>query len=93
MSRRSRRKLDVVLKPAAIRDLRKLEKRDQRRIGEKIDALSTDPRPHGVEALKGKGGFLRARVGNFRIIYLLDDEAREIVIARVRHRRNAYRKM
>ncbi len=93
MGRRSSRKLDVVLKPAAIRDLRKLEKRDQRRIGDRIDALRADPRPPGMEVLKGQEGFVRIRVGDYRIIYLVDDEAREVLVVKIRHRRNAYRKL
>lgn len=93
MGRGSRRKLAVVLKPAAIRDLRKLEKRDQRRIGDRIEALALEPRPAGMELLRGREGFVRVRVGDYRIIYLVDDGAREVLIVKIRHRRNAYRKM
>ena len=92
MGRGSRRKLAVVLKPAAIRDLRKLEKREARRIGDRIEALVQDPRPAGMETLKGKEGFVRIRVGDYRIIYRVDDEAAEVLVVKIRHRRNAYRK-
>ena len=93
MGRRSSRKLDVVLKPAAIRNLRKLERQDRRRIGDRIDALAAEPRPSGMERLRGKEGLVRIRVGDFRIIYLVDDEAREVLVVKIKHRHNAYRKL
>ena len=43
--------------------------------------------------LRGKEGFVRVRVGDYRIIYLVNDEDGEVLVVKIRHRRNAYRKL
>jgi mRNA interferase RelE/StbE len=45
-----------------------------------------------VVALKGGEGLLRIRVGEYRIIYAVEDDARRIVVERIAHRREAYRR-
>jgi mRNA interferase RelE/StbE len=59
----------IAFTPQAAKALRELERGIQKRIGEKIDQLARNPRPHGVEKLSGMGGAHRVRVGDFRIIY------------------------
>ena len=83
----------VDLKPAAARDLRKLPEDARRRVAARIDALETDPTPAGVEALKGESDFYRLRVGDYRILYRIDRKVRLILVARVGHRREVYRKV
>lgn len=82
----------VVLKPAAFRDLRKLPEEARRRVAVRIDALASDPRPPGSEALKGEPGLYRLRVGDYRILYQLDGKACLILVIHVGHRREVYRK-
>ena len=82
----------VVLKPAAVRDLRKLPKDIRRRVATRIDALATDPRPAGVEPLKGEPDCFRLRVGEYRILYQVERKAHAVLIARIRHRREVYRR-
>jgi mRNA interferase RelE/StbE len=82
----------VDLKPAAARDLRKVPEDARRRIAARIDALATDPRPAGVEALKGEPDCFRLRVGEYRILYQLERKARAVLIARIGHRREVYRR-
>jgi mRNA interferase RelE/StbE len=81
----------VVLKPAAVRDLRKLPEDIRRRVAVRIDALVGDPRPHGAEALQGEAGLYRIRMGDYRIIYQVQDKALLVVVVRARHRREIYR--
>jgi mRNA interferase RelE/StbE len=83
----------VVFKPAALRDLRKLPEDVKRRVAVRIDALANDPRPHGAEALQGEPDLYRIRVGEHRIIYKLEKKALVVLVIRVGHRREVYRKI
>lgn len=62
----------------ASRQLDDLTTQDFRRIDERIDALSIDPRPNGVTKLWDK--VHRIRVGAWRIIYIIDDAKRVVLI-------------
>jgi mRNA interferase RelE/StbE len=56
-----------------------------------IDALADDPRPHGAAKLAGRDDF-RIRVGDCRIVYAVDDEEKLLLVARIAHRREVYRR-
>jgi mRNA interferase RelE/StbE len=71
--------------------LKKLDRPVQRKVVECLESLSTDPRPKGVEKLCQYPKFWRIRVGEYRIIYTIDDENGIIIMLLVRHRRDAYR--
>lgn len=63
------------------------------RVVEAIQRLADNPRHSGVRKLKhSKIGGYRVRVGDYRIIYDIDDERREVLILRVMHRKETYRK-
>lgn len=79
--------------PAARRDLRRLSPDVRRRIAARIDALADDPRPTGARALAGPDRFLRLRVGEYRIVYDVDDASQTITIKLVMHRRDVYRRL
>ena len=81
----------IDLKLAAARDLRKLPEDVRRRIAVRIDALATDPRPAGVEPLKGEPDCFRLRVGGYWILYQVEWKAHAVLIARIGHRREVYR--
>lgn len=74
----------------AVKDLAAISPPYSRQISQKIEALASDPRPDGVAKLSGHLGY-RVRSGNYRILYLINDEAKTVTIYRVRHRREAYR--
>ena len=78
--------------PQGARDLRKLPRRDQRRVAARIDALARDPRPPGVEKLKGGHDIWRIRVGNLRVLYTIAQQIVTVTIVRISHRREAYRR-
>ena len=63
----------------------------QRRIDRKILALADDPRPHDVKALHGEKGFYRVRVGDYRIVYRIEDTIITVIIVWIRHRKDVYR--
>ena len=76
----------------ALRELRKLDKRTARRVLRAITGLAADPRPAGVRALSGQpAGTMRLRVGDFRVVYVIDDEEIRILVVRVAHCREVYR--
>ena len=77
--------------PAAERGLRKVHPEIRARIRGAIIKLATDPRPPGARSLKDRPGFLRVRVGDFRIIYTIEDEVLKVIVVRVGHRRDVYR--
>lgn len=53
--------------------------------------LTHDPRPPGVKKLAGSRVDWRLRIGEYRIIYEIDDRARTVTVMRVAHRRESYR--
>ncbi len=60
------------------------------RIANRISALQENPRPAGTKKLKGGGGY-RLRMGDYRVVYTVDDNSRTVIITVVAHRREAYR--
>lgn len=78
------------MRPAALRALKRIDRQNQARIRGAIALLAADPRPPGATALKGRPG-LRVRVGNFRIIYTIEDDKLLIVVVKLGHRREIYR--
>lgn len=75
---------------AAARQFRKLPSQAQWRLKERIDRLADNPRPPGVVAIKDSSGALRLRVGDYRVIYRVEDERLVILVVRVGHRREVY---
>jgi len=75
----------VELAPAAQRQLRRFPPGDAARLRGPILALAIEPRPPGAVKLAGTD-FWRLRVGDLRIIYVVDDAASLIVIVRVARR-------
>jgi mRNA interferase RelE/StbE len=81
----------LLIKHFAEQDLRVLPQAIFDRINAKILALRDDPRPSGVRRLSGSMQGWRIRVGDYRIVYQIDDDAHAVTIVRVKHRREAYR--
>ena len=81
----------VLLRPGAERQRRKLDDKTRRRINDALLSLEETPRPPGVVKLRNTESEWRIRVGDYRIIYEIDDDETLIVILRIKHRREAYR--
>jgi mRNA interferase RelE/StbE len=82
---------EVVVAPAADRQLRKLPTNVQRRIVSAAEQLSVNPRPPGVKKLEGGDELYRIRVGDYRIIYQIAEQQVLVLILRIAHRKDAYR--
>ncbi|MGK2956055.1 MAG: type II toxin-antitoxin system RelE family toxin [Solirubrobacterales bacterium] len=79
----------IEVRPAAARSLRKLDPQVRRRIQGAIALLAEDPRPPSARPLKGRPG-MRVRVGDYRIIYTVEDDVLLIVVVALGHRREVY---
>jgi len=76
---------------SARKQLQGLNRALARRILARIENLAEMPRPPGCVKLEGALGLWRIRVGEYRVIYEIDDRRRLIDVNAVRHRRDAYR--
>lgn len=81
----------INIKPSAQKDLDKLPDKEVIRVASKIFLLSQNPRTIGTQKLTEQEAY-RIRVGNYRILFEIDDAAETIVIYRVKHRKEAYKK-
>ena len=72
------------------RELDKLPLESYERVKEAIRRLSEESRPSGCKKLTGRDGW-RIRVGDYRVIYEIDDKAGSITVLHVGHRRDIYR--
>lgn len=77
--------------PRAVRDLGALPANDQRRIARAIDRLAEHPHPRGARKLQGADPLWRLRVGDHRVIYLVEHDRIVVTVVRVGHRRDVYR--
>ncbi|GIX46094.1 MAG: translation repressor RelE [Candidatus Tectimicrobiota bacterium] len=82
---------EVLLERTAERDLRRLSTEDFHRIISHIRTLAENPRPSGCRKITGSKSDWRIRVGDYRVIYEIDEKAKAVRVMRVRHRREAYR--
>jgi len=83
--------LDVVLERGAEKDLNRLPPDVFQRVITALCGLKESPRPPGSKKLSGSPPGWRIRVGDYRIIYDVDDRAKCVRVLRVRHRREVYR--
>ncbi len=81
----------VQITPAARKQIKPLPKKDKIRILNKIESLASDPRPARSKQLIGEAGLHRVRVGDYRIVYSIDDEVLVVLVAKVGHRKDVYR--
>jgi len=81
----------VLFAPAAERQLYRLPEAVQPRIVRAAEALANAPRPPGTRKLEGSRGRWRIRVGDYRIVYEIREEALLVLVVRVGHRRDVYR--
>ena len=79
----------IEIAPAAERQIRKLEVTTRQRIFKKIEALGNNPRPIGVEKLIS-AELYRVRVGDYRIIYEIEDRVTRVLVLKVGDRKEIY---
>lgn len=81
----------VVWKRSAKKELKKLPKDIIVNIISTVESLKNEPRPVGVKKLVGTQHTYRQRIGNYRIVYSIENELLAIEVVRVGHRKDVYR--
>ena len=81
----------VELTRSAEKDLRRIDRSRVASVYAAMEGLADDPRPHGAKKLVGADRTYRIRVGDYRIVYEIEDEVLVVLVIRVVHRREAYR--
>lgn len=82
----------IVIKPSARKELRKLPVHIATSIARKIDNLAKNPQPEGCKKLvNNKEELWRVRMGDYRILYAIDDTVRIVDIQHVGNRRDIYK--
>jgi len=81
----------ILLKPSATKDLDRLPVIEVKRLLSHITKLINDPRPIGIQKLTNDEGF-RIRSGNYRILFEINDKLQTILIYRIKHRKDVYKK-
>ncbi len=82
----------IEFRPAAAREFKKLPHTAKERLGEEIEKLAENPRPPSVKKMAGAENLWRVRVGDYRIIYEIQDARLIVLIVTIGHRREVYRK-
>ena len=83
---------EVGFKPAALRQLRKLDANIQISILTEIESLADDPRPSDCKKLKGETDLYGIRVsGTYRVVYKIQDKQLLVTVIKLGHRRDVYR--
>ena len=81
----------VEVKPSARKELEGLPNSVLPRAVRKMESLGDNPRPAGCKKLKGYRDQWRVRVGDWRVVYIIDDAAKLISVTRIAHRREVYK--
>ena len=84
-------KYKVRITRSAEKQLARLPAEDQRRVAMAMVALGAEPRPHGVRKLAGVEAAYRIRVGQYRIIYEIDDGAVLVLVLKIGNRKEVYK--
>lgn len=77
-------------KQSAQKELDALDQTLFTRIDSRIAALADNPRPAGCKKLKSYKDHWRIRVGNYRVVYIIDDTNKRVHVTRIAHRREVY---
>ncbi len=80
----------VALTSSAAKELKRLSSQLIARIVPRLENLASNPRPPGCKKLKGGDKEWRVRVGDYRVVYIVDDQKLLVEVTRIRHRRDVY---
>ncbi|MFV9691834.1 MAG: type II toxin-antitoxin system RelE family toxin [Desulfobacteria bacterium] len=86
-------KYRIEVKRSAAKALKKIPKPDRKRVSEKIDSLAEKLPNPDITKMKGNNPFHKVRIGNYRIIYEIQDDVLLILIVKIGHRKDIYRNL
>lgn len=81
----------VAFKASVEKDLKRIDRSTVPRILSAVENLATDPFPSSSKKLVGAQHTFRLRVGNYRVVYIVNRKLREIEVQKIRHRKEIYR--
>jgi mRNA interferase RelE/StbE len=81
----------IQFRRSARKELENLQHDIAERIVHAILHLADDPRPQGCKKLQTAQDLWRIRIGDYRVVYQIDDQGRIIIVEVIAHRRDAYR--
>jgi mRNA interferase RelE/StbE len=81
---------EIFFKESVWKDLKKIPKRELKKILSRVEKLGNDPRPMGCEKLTGEELY-RIRQGNYRVVYSIQDNELTVWVIKVGHRKDVYR--
>lgn len=81
----------ILLRKSAAGELDRLAGKGLERVVRRIQGLAAEPRPRGCEKLSAQKRY-RVRQGDYRIVYSIDDTAREVAVVKIGHRGEIYRR-
>jgi len=81
----------IELVKLAAKQFKELSLQEQQRLKPKIESLTIEPRPNGVVKLVGEKDLYRIKVGDYRIIYTIQDDLLLVLVVKIAHRRDVYR--
>lgn len=84
---------ELQFKTSAWKSLRKIPAETRARLVAAIWSLSEEPRPLGARKLTGQVDLYRLRIGDYRVVYDIQDQALVVLIIKVGHRREVYRRL
>lgn len=81
----------IIIENKAQKEFLKLSPPHDSFVKKGINGLEKEPRPHRVKKLAGTKNGYRVRVGDYRVLYTIDDRKKVATVYRIRHRREVYR--
>jgi mRNA interferase RelE/StbE len=83
----------IEVKRSAAKTLKKIPKASRKRIVEKIDSLAESPPNPDTTKMKGNNPFHKVRVGDYRIVYEIQEDVLMILVVKIGHRKDIYRNL
>ena len=83
----------IEIKGSAAKALKKIPKASRKRIVEKIDSLAESPPNPDTTKMKGDNPFHKVRVGDYRIVYEIQEDVLVILVIKIGHRKDIYRNL
>lgn len=80
----------IDIKPSARKELEDLSDQLIARLVQKIEGLAANPRPPGCRKLRGYTDLWRVRVGDYRVVYIINDDHSTVSVTRLAHRKEVY---
>ena len=86
-------KYTIKFRPAVEKDIRHLPKKELIRIKRKIESLAENLPDRASTKMKGNNNFHKVRIGDYRIIYETRDDVLVILVVKIGHRKDIYKKL